>query len=67
MSLLGNFVAGNVTRVIADKVPLACMPPRVLQSRNRRFRGNSGTSLVELSEFGDSDQSLPVRRFHLRR
>ena len=40
MSLPGNFGAGNVTRVIADKVPLACMPPQCSNRAAVSIRGS---------------------------
>jgi hypothetical protein len=40
MSLPGNFGAGNVTRVIAEQVPLACTPPRCSNRAAGRIRGS---------------------------
>ena len=67
MSLPGNFGAGNVTRVIAAKVPLACKP---LRCSNRATDDLAATQAHLWWSFQSSviaTKVWPVRRFHLRR
>jgi hypothetical protein len=63
MSLPGNFGAGNVTRVIAAKLPFACMPPRC---SNRAADDLAATQAHLLWSFLIATKVSPVRRFHLR-